>query len=69
MSAYSEWYKNWLIHGFSDSDARYVVQNGFENKEESTISFNAGTRTVTITPVATSYFVWCGGRRGGCEQW
>lgn len=43
-------------------DQRYGVENGFENRTSSTLSFVAGTRTFTITPVGTCYF-WNLGRR------
>jgi hypothetical protein len=36
---------------------------GHEDKSESTISFNEGTRTFSITPVSTSFTVWCAGKR------
>ena len=36
---------------------------GHENKADSVISFNEGTRTFSIAPVSTSYTVWCAGRR------
>jgi hypothetical protein len=36
---------------------------GHEDKSESTISFNEGTRTFSIAPVSTSFTVWCAGKR------
>ena len=36
---------------------------GHEDKTESTISFNEGTRTFSIAPVSTSFTVWCAGKR------
>jgi hypothetical protein len=36
---------------------------GHQDKSESTISFNEGTRTFSIAPVSTSYTVWCAGKR------
>ena len=36
---------------------------GHEDKTDSTISFNEGTRTFSIAPVSTSYTVWCAGKR------
>lgn len=34
---------------------------GFPNKPDSSIAFNSGTRTFTISPVSTSFDVWCKG--------
>jgi hypothetical protein len=34
---------------------------GHADKSESSISFNAGTRTFTISPVSASFVVWCKG--------
>jgi hypothetical protein len=34
---------------------------GHADKSESTVSFNSGTRTFTIAPVAASFTVWCKG--------
>ncbi|MDA0898399.1 MAG: hypothetical protein O3A30_03885 [Bacteroidetes bacterium] len=36
---------------------------GHENKADSTISFNDGTRVFTIEPSGSSYTVWCKGKR------
>jgi hypothetical protein len=36
---------------------------GHEDKSESTISFNEGTRTFSIAPVSTFFTVWCAGKR------
>jgi len=36
---------------------------GHEDKSESTISFNEGTRTFSIAPVSTSFTVWCAGKK------
>ena len=36
---------------------------GHENKADSVISFNEGTRTFSIAPASTSYTVWCAGKR------
>lgn len=36
---------------------------GHEDRTTSTISFNASTRTFTITPVASSFTVWCKGKK------
>ena len=36
---------------------------GFEDAAQSTISFNAGSRTFTITPVSSSFTVWCKGKK------
>ncbi|MFZ9315654.1 MAG: hypothetical protein ACO24P_00275 [Candidatus Nanopelagicaceae bacterium] len=36
---------------------------GFPNRTDSTISFDAGTRTFTIAPVADSFSVWCKGKK------
>lgn len=36
---------------------------GHADKTESTISFNAGTRTFTIAPVSTNFVVWCKGEK------
>lgn len=36
---------------------------GHADKTQSTISFNAGTRTFTISPVSTSFVVWCKGEK------
>ena len=36
---------------------------GHENKADSVISFNEGTRTFSIAPVSGSYTVWCAGKR------
>ena len=36
---------------------------GHENKDDSVISFNEGTRTFSIAPASTSYTVWCAGKR------
>lgn len=36
---------------------------GHENKADSTVSFDNGTRTFSIAPVGASYTVWCKGRR------
>lgn len=36
---------------------------GHKNKEDSSISFNASTRTFTISPVSSSFEVWCAGRK------
>ena len=36
---------------------------GHENKADSTISFNDGTRTFSISPAVTSFTVWCKGKR------
>ena len=36
---------------------------GHENKADSVISFNEGTRIFSIAPVSTSYTVWCAGKR------
>jgi len=49
-------------HTDGRGDLRYIVQSGFENRNQSTISFVDGTRTFTITPIGTYYF-WCSGVR------
>lgn len=36
---------------------------GHEDRTTSTISFNASTRTFTIAPVASSFTVWCKGKK------
>lgn len=36
---------------------------GHENKDDSVISFNEGTRTFSIAPASASYTVWCAGKR------
>ena len=36
---------------------------GHEDKSESTMSFNDGTRVFTISPVSSSFTVWCKGKR------
>jgi hypothetical protein len=36
---------------------------GHENKADSVISFNEGTRTFSIAPASTSFTVWCAGKR------
>jgi hypothetical protein len=36
---------------------------GFENKEDSIISFNKTTREFSISPASTSYSVWCVGKK------
>lgn len=36
---------------------------GHADKTQSTISFNAGTRTFTITPVGANFVVWCKGEK------
>ena len=36
---------------------------GHQDKSESVISFNEGTRTFSIAPVSASYTVWCAGKR------
>jgi hypothetical protein len=36
---------------------------GHENKDDSVISFNEGTRTFSISPVLASYTIWCTGKR------
>jgi hypothetical protein len=36
---------------------------GFENKADSTISFNKATREFSIAPSSTSYSVWCVGKK------
>lgn len=43
-------------------DLRYVCENGFENRTSSTISFDNGTRTFTLTPVGTCY-LWSNSNR------
>lgn len=35
-----------------------VIQSGFENRDDSILSFNDGTRTLTITPTSTEYYFW-----------
>jgi hypothetical protein len=36
---------------------------GFENKNDSTISFNNATREFSIAPFSTSYSIWCVGKK------
>ena len=36
---------------------------GHENKADSVISFNEGTRTFSIAPASASFTVWCAGKR------
>jgi hypothetical protein len=36
---------------------------GHENKADSVISFDEGTRTFSIAPVSVNYTVWCAGKR------
>lgn len=36
---------------------------GFENKDDSTISFDKTTRTFTISPSSSSFVVWCVGKK------
>ena len=37
--------------------------NGFENRTDSTISFNSGTRVFTIAPASTDYEMWNQGQQ------
>jgi hypothetical protein len=36
---------------------------GFENKSQSSLSFNEATRELTISPTLSSYVVWCAGKK------
>jgi hypothetical protein len=44
-------------------DNNLIVQNGFENREDSVITFDDLTRTFTISPVGDSFTVWSFGRK------
>ena len=38
-----------------------IIENGFDNKDDSTISFVDGTRTFTISPTGSQYDYWSNG--------
>ena len=40
-----------------------LVQNGFENRTDSTMSFDDATGTFSISPVGESYIIWAGGEK------
>lgn len=63
MITFAEWYKWRKVYGHAEEDRRYTIENGFEDKDEAVLSFVDGTRTFTIAPVGSLYFVWCGGAR------
>lgn len=37
--------------------------NGFENRNDVSLSYDEGTRTLTITPTGTSYTIWANGTK------
>ena len=42
-------------------DSNLIIQNGFENREDSSIAFDDLTRTYTISPVGDSFTIWAYG--------
>lgn len=51
-----------IYHTDARGDVRYSVENGYEDKAQSTLSFNSGTRTFSHTPSGTCY-IWSNGIR------
>lgn len=40
-----------------------TVQNGFEDRTSSSLSFDDATRTLTITPTGDAFYFWAGGQK------
>jgi len=51
------------LNNLNESQTIMGEPMGHADKTQSTISFNAGTRTFTITPVGASFVVWCKGEK------
>jgi len=51
------------LNNLNESQTVMGEPMGHADKTQSTISFNAGTRTFTIAPVSTSFVVWCKGEK------
>lgn len=52
------------VNGVVPADAAdVIIENGFVNTTDSTISFVDGTRTFTIAPAVTSFDFWAGGTK------
>ena len=51
------------LNNLNESQTIMGEPMGHANIAQSTISFNAGTRTFTITPVGASFVVWCKGEK------
>jgi hypothetical protein len=51
------------LNNLNESQTVMGEPMGHADKTQSTISFDAGTRTFTIAPVSTSFVVWCKGEK------
>jgi hypothetical protein len=51
------------LNNLNESQTVMGEPMGHANATQSTISFNAGTRTFTIAPVSTEFVVWCKGEK------
>ena len=51
------------LNNLNESQTIMGEPMGHADKTQSTISFDAGTRTFTITPVGASFVVWCKGEK------
>lgn len=51
------------LNNLNESQTIMGEPMGHADKTQSTISFNAGTRTFTITPVGANFVVWCKGEK------
>lgn len=51
------------LNNLNESQTVMGEPMGHADKTQSSISFNAGTRTFTIQPVSTSFVVWCKGEK------
>jgi len=51
------------LNNLNESQTVMGEPMGHADKTQSSISFDAGTRTFTIQPVSTSFVVWCKGEK------